>query len=278
MLKKITALLFLLSLFFSLSAGDFTEKENSMIQEILSFRLSLRALPDSESCISSVQDFRSSHEEEILSFSEEASLVCMNMLASAEYNAAYEKDMHDTRMEGILRPQYEKLTAFSEGKSAGELNPWFIMTSADLTNSMMQFLKQSEAIKKGLQEKKDYALVIENNPQMSFALTLSAFWYYYAPGIGGGSKSRAREYFTQAYEYASNDYEKYYGCINLSQMKFEDKKKEEAIELLDQAEKILAGTRYISFIRTINRLGYSVFDYNQNSTRKKLDERLSQEN
>ena len=176
MLKKFFSLLFTSLFVFSAFAADFNEKEKSMIQQILSFRLSLRSLPDSESCISSVQEYRKAHQAEISALGEEAAIVCFNMLATAEYNGAYEKDMHDSRMEGILRPQYEKVTAFRKDKSAEELNPWFIMTAADVTNSMMQFLKQSDAISLGLQEKKDYALVIEKNPQMSFALTLSAFW------------------------------------------------------------------------------------------------------
>ena len=59
-------------------------------------------------------------------------------------------------------------------------------------------------------------------------------------------------------------------------MQFEDKNKAEATRLLDEAEKILPDTRYVAFIRTINALGYSIFDYNMNSTREKLDERLAQ--
>ena len=60
-------------------------------------------------------------------------------------------------------------------------------------------------------------------------------------------------------------------------MNFEDKNKEEAARLLDEAEKILPDTRHVAFIRKINEMGYSAFDYNQNSTRKKLDERLAEE-
>ena len=59
-------------------------------------------------------------------------------------------------------------------------------------------------------------------------------------------------------------------------MYFEDKNKTESARLLDEAEKILAGTRYVAFIRKINALGYSAFDYNQNSTREKLDARLKE--
>ena len=268
----------LVATFFSVaSAADFTAAENQFIQDLLSFRLSLRTSATSDGAIAAVQAYRTAHKELISTFSEEANLTCTNMLATAEYNCVYEKDMHSPKMEGILRPQYEKICDYRAKYNLTELNPWFIMTSADIINSMMQFLKRSDAISLGLQEKKDYAVVVEKNPQMSFALMLSGFWYYYAPGIGGGSKSKAKQFFSDALTYAANDYERYYGNINLSQIYFEEKNKNECERLLAEAEKILPATRYIAFIRNINALEYSLFDYNMNSTREKLDARLKGE-
>ncbi|MBQ7158390.1 MAG: hypothetical protein IJS09_03055 [Treponema sp.] len=257
-------------------AKEFTAAENQFVQELLAFRLSLRAYGSDDEVISSVQKYRAEHEKQIAAFGEEAQIVCKNMLATAEYNAYYAKNMHSPEMEGILRPQYERLTAYAAAHPIEKQNPWFTLTSADITNSMMQFLKQKEAMKLGLQEKKDYAMVLEKAPKMAFAHMLSGFWYYYAPGIGGGSKKKARQFFSDALKYAANDYERYYGNINLSQMNFEDKNKAEATRLLDEAEKILPRTRYIAFIRKINTLGYSLFDYNMNSTREKLDERMKE--
>ncbi len=277
-IKKLIAAILTFTTLLLLPAADFTNEENQEIQNILSFRLSLRSYSTNDEVIEKVRSYRASHKDKISSFKEEAQIVCNNMLATAEYNAFYAKDMHAPEMEGILRPQYETIMKFQERTPIEEQNPWFTLTSADIINSMMQFLKQSDAIKLGLQEKKDYASVIERFPQNSFANMLSGYWYYYAPGIGGGSKKKARIFFSDALKYAENDYEKFYGYINLSQMNFEDKKKEEAARLLDEAEKILPNTRHIAFIRKINEMGYSAFDYNQNSTREKLDARLKEEN
>ncbi len=260
----------------TLPAAEFTAKEDQVLQDILAFRLTLRALATDDQAIKAVQKYRDEQEKTISALSEEAQIVCLNMLATAEYNAFYAKNMHAPEMENILRPQYERLTAYAAKHPVSEQNPWFTLTSADITNSMMQFLKQKEAINLGLQEKKDYAAVIDKYPKMAFAHMLSGYWYYYAPGIGGGSKKKARQFFSDAHKYAANDYERYYGAINLSQIHFEDKNKEEAARLLDEAEKILPKTRYIAFIKKINTLGYSVFDYNQNSTREKLDEKLKE--
>lgn len=260
-----------------LPAAEFTQEENQAIQDTLSFRLSLRSYSTNDEVIEKVRSYRQEKLSSIENFSEEARLVCLNMLATAEYNAFYAKDMQAPEMEGILRPQYEKIREFQEKTPAEEQNPWFVFTSADIINSMMQFLKQGEAISLGLKEKKEYAIALATQPEHAFGNMLSGYWYYYAPGIGGGSKKKARLFFANALEYAANDYERFYGNINLSQMNFEDKNKEEAARLLDEAEKILPGTRHVAFIRKINEMGYSAFDYNQNSTRKKLDERLAEE-
>ena len=258
------------------SAGEFTSAEKKAVEDILAFRLSLRSYDTDDQAIAAVQKYRKEEAKKIAALGEEAQIVCLNMLATAEYNVFYAKNMHAPEMEGILRPQYERLTAYAAKHPLSEQNPWFTLTSADITNSMMQFLKQKEAINLGLQEKKDYADVLKKAPKMAFAHMLSGYWYYYAPGIGGGSKKKARQFFSDAHKYAANDYERYYGAINLSQIHFEDKNKEEAARLLDEAEKILPKTRYIAFIKKINTLGYSVFDYNQNSTREKLDEKLKE--
>ncbi len=262
---------------FSVSAAfsqNFSENENKMIQEIFDFRLSLRSLPDADSCIEKIWEYKNINGEKINSLGEEARLTCENMLATAEYNCEYEKDIHSPNMEKILRPQYEKITEFSKGKSAEDLNPYFVLTSADLTNSMLQFLPRSNSITLGLQEKKDYAVVVKNNPKMAFALTLSGWWYYYAPAVGGGSDSKAKEFFVLAEQNAVSDYDKYYCSINLAQFYFEKKQADLCEKYMEEAEKILPETRYVKFLRKINKIGYSLFDYNMNSRREKIDKKL----
>lgn len=255
-------------------AAEFSESENTLISEIFDFRLTLRSYATADECIEKIISYRESINEKINSFSEEAQIVCTNMLATAQYNCEYEKDMHSPKMEPILRPQYERLTKHSEGKTAETLNPWFVLTSADITNSMMQFLPRSASITVGLQEKKDYAVVVKNNPQMPFALTLSGWWYYYAPAVGGGSNSKAGEFFKKAQKYAVSSYDKYYCNINLAQFYFEQKDTQKCSIYMEEAEKVLPGTRYVELLKKMNKIGYSLFDYNMNSRREKIDKKL----
>ena len=269
-----TAVLFSVLVLFQASAKEFSPEENALVQKIFDFRLRLRTLDTEDECIEKIIEYRNSLSDEMKTFSEEAQITCTNMLSTAHYNCEYAKDMKSPNMEKILRPQYEKIIQFTRANKAADPNPWFILTSADILNSMMQFLPQSESIKIGLQEKKDYADVIKKNPTMSFAYTLSGWWYYYAPAIGGGSKKLSKDFFISALKYAKSDYE-FYGNINLAQFYFEEKNTAECEKLMEEAEKILSGTRYVQFLKSINAIGYSLFDYNMNSRRDKINQKLA---
>ena len=270
-----TAVLFSVLVLFQASAKAFGPEENALIQKIFDFRLRLRTLDTEDECIEKIIEYRNSLSDEMKTFSEEAQITCTNMLSTAQYNCEYAKDMKSPNMEKILRSQYEKIIQFTRADKAADPNPWFILTSADILNSMMQFLPQSESIKIGLQEKKDYADVIKKNPTMSFAYTLSGWWYYYAPAIGGGSKKLSKDFFMSALKYAKSDYDKFYGNINLAQFYFEEKNTAECERLMEEAEKILSGTRYVKFLKSINEIGYSLFDYNMNSRRDKINQKLA---
>jgi len=135
-----TAVLFSVLVLFQAPAKAFGPEENALIQKIFDFRLRLRTLDTEDECIEKIIEYRNSLSDEMKTFSEEAQITCTNMLSTAQYNCEYAKDMKSPNMEKILRPQYEKITQFTRANKGTDLNPWFILTSADVLNSMMQFL------------------------------------------------------------------------------------------------------------------------------------------
>ena len=263
-------------LFFAVSESfSLSQTENDYIEKILSFRLSLRTCASADEAIEKIHEFESAEKGAMRALGEEARLVAENMLRTAEYNCEYEKDVKSPALEPILRPAFTKITSYNAAHSEESLSAIYIISSADVINSMMQFLPQSEAIRLGMQEKKSYAAVLEKNPAMTLALIDSAFWYYFAPAVVGGSKKKAQVFFEDALKYASNDYEKFYAAIYLSQFHFEQKDEKSAKLYLSQAEKVLPGTRYIKFIEKINSLGFSLYDFNNNSSREKVNKKLA---
>lgn len=272
-LKKLFALMMIFSCsqIFSLSVN-----EENYIQKILDFRLSLRKYSSADEAIQKIKEFELQEKNEMNSLGEEAGLVAENMLVTAHYNCEYEKDVKSKALEGILRPTFEKILSFKERNKTEEISNIFLISSADVINSMMQFLPQTNAIKYGLLEKKEYALVLERDPKMSLGLINSALWYYFAPAFGGGSKKKAEVFFVDANRFAKNDYEKYYSAIYLSQFYFEQKNFSECETYLAAAEKLLPNTRYVPFIRKINSLGFSLYDFNNNSSREKVLKKLGE--
>lgn len=254
--------------------GEFTESEKQMINGVMEFRFKTRSFSSADEAISETKKYHESLlEEDIQSqLGDEAKLVVDNLLVLQQYDYIYEKDADSPELEPFIVAQYEKIAAWNETHDVKSSNPYYILSSGDLINSTMRFLQQSQAIKLGLQEKKDYDYVVEAYPDLSFGFINTALWYYFAPAIGGGSTAKASRYFQRAVECAQNSYEKFYSCVYYSQFLYEKDDAEGCEKYLSEAEKMLPGSRYLSLIRRMNKIGYSVLDYSNN--RQKIDAKL----
>ncbi len=252
----------------------YTGSEYALIQDVLSKRIELRKTSDIGQALSKVDSFLSSvHSGSAYgSASREVKIVVDNFLVYSKYNILYERNDKDAALKDLVVKQYRVVEAYREENKKAVFNPWFYLSSGDIVNSCMQFLSRGEAIKVGLQEKSDYDSLIKSNPRMSCALINAGLWYYFAPGIGGGSKSKAKDYFLKASQNASTSYERYYANIYLSQCLFEGKKSEDCEKYLAMADAAAPGTSYVTFIKKLNASGYSLFDYISNKA--KLDAKL----
>jgi hypothetical protein len=267
----------LLSLFlnvYSAFCSDFTDYEMNIIEQIQEFRFSTRAMKSAEEAVSKIADYRKTllTDEVRKNLSEEAELTADNLLILEQYNYMYEKEMKSPELEPFIKPQYEKIAAWDAEHPFDKANPYYILSSGDLTNSTMQFLPQGKAINLGLQEKKNYDMVVANYPKLAFGLINAALWYYFAPAIGGGSMTKAREYFSRASECASNNYEKFYAYVYYSQFLYEKNEMELCEKYLSMAEELLPDNRWTPFIRKMNAKSYSVLDYSNN--RDKIEKKI----
>ena len=244
------------------------------IYKVLDARLSTRLCKTSEDAIARMDEVKADFEKQGLLSGENAeeNLIIENMINLERYNYMYEKDMKSAELKPFILAQYDKINEYKDAHPENDFSPWFILSSGDVINSSMQFIPQATAIKQGLREKDEYDTVVKENPKMAFALINSALWYYFAPGIGGGSKTVAKDQFTKAVDCAQCDYERFYSRVYLSQMYYDENKKEECKTLLDECDKILEGNLYIPFIRMLNDEGYSLLYYTTN--REKVDKKL----
>lgn len=272
-------LLFLITIafysFFAFSA-DFSDYEKNIIDQIQEFRFSSRKLDSAEEAVSALSDFRKTFlTEEVRSqLGKEAEITADNFLVLEQYNYMYEKEPKSAELEPFIKAQYDKIDKWNQSNSQKNANPYYILSSGDLINSTMQFLPQGKAISLGIQEKKNYDNVVAEYPKLALGLINAALWYYFAPAIGGGSTTKAGQYFSRAVECAACNYEKYYACVYYSQFLFENGDMKACEKYLSMAEDLIPNGRWTNLIRRMNKLSYSVLDYSNN--REKIDKKLEE--
>ena len=255
-------------------AADLSASETAVIHKVLDARLQTRLYSDVDDAISFMKSYRKSIESDAAykACGEEAKLVVQNMLAIELYSYMYQKDMKSAELKPFILDQYEKIDSFQTKNSDKSFSPWFYFSSGDVINSSMQFIPQSTAIKLGLKEKDEYDNAVKANPKISFGYINKGLWYYFAPGIGGGSKTVGRDDFKNAVQNAACDYEKFYARIYYSQALYDEGKKSECAVLLNECESILPKNVYTPFIKKLNVNGYSLLDYVIN--REKIEKKL----
>ena len=255
-------------------AADLSDSETAVIHKVLDARLQTRLYSDVDDAINFMKSYRQSIENDAAykACGEEAKLVVQNMIAIEQYSYMYQKDMKSAELKPFILAQYEKIDEHKNKYDGKTLSPWFYYSSGDVINSSMQFIPQSTAIKLGLKEKDEYDNAVKANPKISFGYINKGLWYYFAPGIGGGSKTVGRDDFQKAVENAACDYEKFYARIYYSQALYDEGKKSECAALLSECESILPKNVYTPFIKKLNDNGYSLLDYVTN--REKIDKKL----
>ncbi|MBQ3671473.1 MAG: hypothetical protein II921_08365 [Treponema sp.] len=274
-MRKLATILFAaLALCASTNAKPLTQGELSYINSILEFRLSLRTLPSAKDVRQKIRAFKDSPPD-AAEIGDECAIIAESMISTAEYNCEYEEDEKSPALEGILRPTFDKIIAYKSRHDTKEFSALFTAATTEVINSMMQFLPRTDVISIALKEKKEYDAAIEKEPDCSQVLMNAAFWYYFAPAFAGGSAEKAGNFFESAQENAKNDYERYYAAIYASQFFFEQKDAAACASYMAQAERVLPGTRHVSFIRTLNERGFSLFDYNDSRKRAKVKKALS---
>ncbi len=248
-------------------AGTFSEYENSLLEKIYQKRADARKCASFEEAQNFLKEFHDSILQENVQqkISDEARLTFDNLLILERWQCLWEINPNMAGIKEMICAQYDKILEWNESHPLDEQNPYLKISSFDLINSTMQYLKQSQLIKLGLQEKKACDDLLEKCPNMSLALLLSGHWYYNAPAIGGGSRNKARKLYARAIENASNDYEKYFANIYLSQSTLAQEGVGTDNEIykrcIASAEAVIPGTFYIEFIKKLNDAGVNLYEY-----------------
>lgn len=279
-MKKVRGafLLILLSLSFFAPrtfALDFSEYENSVLQEVFRVRLEARKFSSNSESLKFVRKSRAKilSESVLEKISDEAKITFENFFVWEEFHFLWEENPDDDAAWKLLENQSVNNVVWSLTHPDKTWNDWYYLSAIELSNSYMPKLKFSDVVKIGLEEKKFYDSLIENKSANCTTYFNAALWYHFAPAIGGGSDSKAEKYFSEALKKASTDYEKFFANFYFSQFEFDRGETALFEKYFSAAEEILPESGFLEFTRKLNKAGFSYLEYTKN--REKVERSLS---
>ena len=161
----------------------------------------------------------------------------------------------------MIWSQYEKIIAWNESHPFDEQNACLKLSSFDLINSTMQYMKRGQMIKLGLQEKKVYDKLLETDPDNCVVYLNAGLFYYNVSEVLSGAKPKAKRIYIKAVETASNNYEKYFANIFIAQIFLEEENMDEYNKHIALAEQAIPKTPYMDFVKAVNEKGYTLYEY-----------------
>ncbi|MCR5046838.1 MAG: hypothetical protein K6A42_09700, partial [Treponema sp.] len=199
--KSLFAFLTLLFVFSTdFFAGEFSEYEKALLVEIYEKRAQSRQEPD----YLASQKFLEAYHNKILSddvqskISDEAKLTFDNMLTLERWQYLWETDPEMPILQPMITAQFEKINAWNESHPFSEQNAWLKLSSFDLINSTMQYMKRGQMIKLGLQEKKVYDSLLETDPDNCVVYLNAGQFYYNVSEVLSGAKPKAKRIYEAA--------------------------------------------------------------------------------
>jgi len=258
-MKRIITLILLTICFTFALIGEslLTEKGLNAINNFQQLRMELTEFQDNKTeAVKKLEEYNNLHKNDQLS--EQEKLIIESFYISELYNYIWDDKSNDEMLQNAFLAQIEKNEQYISANE-GKISDWLYMLTADSFSCYMSYNPVSGAMKYGVKLRKYYEKALEINPANSVCRTHYAQWFYWAPGINGGSKKKALANFKQALDDAKTPADKFYGNIFYSQIAFEQISKETGAEYLAKAKAIYPKSTYITELEYWNGRGYSLF-------------------
>lgn len=271
--KSLVASIIILFTNFLFAGNELSSQCDDFLKDffVLRMNLSLHNFYETDEKYAAVADIEAFYTEKaslIQSLSEEERLIVENFYVTEKYNYLYEIPSEKEGVRNFLKDQLTKVENYYSDKKIEDTNPWLIATRADVTSCYMGF-SVSDVMKYGTSIKPLYEKATQKAPDFSYAYMNLAQYYFWAPGIAGGSKKKAMTLFKTAYEKAATSPELYYACIFYSQALYDSGSKEAAREILNQGFECCPESFYLKKIREVNDAGFSLYEYNRRKSNLK---------
>lgn len=265
------ALAALLSLANFSASAEISDRAQKAVDDFMDLRMKIAGL-GSDQALAQVADFEKKLSVDSSFSSQEDRLVLVNFIIMEKYNFLRKQKGSKPQLKKLLKELKEKNEAWFAANGEGKAGVWLLATSADVTSCYMSY-SLSEVMKSGMSLRDKYRESVERNPNFCYGWTNLGQWYYWAPGINGGSDKKSGEAFAAAVKCARNKAEKFFACVFYSQFLFEEKEFDKAASMLDEAEAQDPKNPYVAFMRKINKDGDSFFDWSKKNSQMDNDKK-----
>ncbi len=240
----------------------------SLIDEFMNCRLELAVVDrskDLEKAESILYGFIADHESLVSQLSPQEQVIITNFYVNERYALYWDMPEKNDFVRGFLKDQMNVIESWGANIKNNACNKWLLATRADVTSCYMSYTV-ADVMKYGLALKPMYEEAVKQDPEFCYGLINLGQWYFWAPGISGGSKKKATNCLERAYAAAKTPAEKYYACYFYSQMLFENGKTADAAKILAEAEAILPDSINIKTAKKANKDGLSLFAYQKKNS------------
>lgn len=265
------ALAALLSLANFSASAEISDRAQKAVDDFMDLRMKIAGL-GSDQALAQVADFEKKLSVDSSFSSQEDRLVLVNFIIMEKYNFLRKQKGSKPQLKKLLKELKEKNEAWFAANGEGKAGVWLLATSADVTSCYMSY-SLSEVMKSGMSLRDKYKESVERDPNFSYGWNNLGQWYYWAPGINGGSDKKAGEAFENAVKAAKNKAEKFFACVFYSQFLFEEKDFKKSAAMLDEAEAQDPKNPYVAFMRKINKDGDSFFDWSKKNSQMDNDKK-----
>ena len=264
-LKK--KMLLLLSIFFISAAAAFADvnlsaKTKDMLEDLMTLKIKLKAEDNARTSLSILDNWIASTKKDFDSLTETEQMVVTNMIDCELYT--YQIRLPDTKksLDKLLSAQCKLNKKYIEAHKNEKLDTWLLLSAGAVTSCYMALEPLKTAFTYGYWVRDLFAEVVERDPGFSHAQLNLAQWYYYCPGILGGSKKKAKELFKKSFDVAKTDHDRFESAVLMSQLAFDEKDNANYDKYIAIAEAISPNNFYLHDIINTNKTRKeSVFKY-----------------
>ena len=248
-------------------AQELSPEAEKEVQDFLQLRMELSAYENPQDALAVIYEFEDGLNKKRANFSEEENLVLDNFLVTEKTYYMLSDETKRKELRPLIENQRDKTESWIKSHESESPSKWIYCTCGDLIFFSMPF-SINTIIKYGISVKEFYEKSIEKDPEFCYANLNYAQWYFWAPGIAGGSRKKAEEILENAFSFAVTPAEKYYAGIFYSQCLFENKKREESRAVLQVAYEQFPQSLYVKLIKECNENGYSIFEAGRKMSRQ----------